>query len=420
MRKTGFFNQDKKVHAIILFLLVLVVDLLAAVLGFGGAQFIFLFAERINMFSSFESLIFSILAICLNFLIVIYSYINNQPNKLKALGYANLIMSFVPFVFNSIYYPFVYLVVEAITDLANISDAFHFSDFRFFLAEFISLPLSVCCFVLLFRLKKCNEDRKNNCISFCKLSLITVVVFVLVSVFGLYVCNNPVSEDFNYSGFADLAEYIANPLTSKQTVKLFDNINNDTDFSQADELLRKEGFIPHTEIEKYVEDKDELDICLDNLDHILSDNGEIVYTKPDEGYISYLNSCIVLFPDKNGKVKCKKYIDHYTDKDDTEKAKELFETFKLDDDKNTVLKQMKKVADVVSLSVEYGEDAVKEEYSFNAFKDLGFLHLVDNTTFDAVIIFENGMLKGGNYTYTTESNYESDDVVCDTVEYAIK
>ena len=178
--------------------------------------------------------------------------------------------------------------------------------------------------------------------------------------------------------------------------------------------------MPHTEIEKYVEDKDELDICLDNLDHILSDNGEIVYTKPDEGYISYLNSCIVLFPDKNGKVKCKKYIDYYTDKDDSEKAKELFETFKLDDDKNSVLKQMKKVADVVSLSVEYGEDAVKEEYSFNAFKDLGFLHLVDNTTFDAVIIFENGMLKGGNYTYTTESNYESDDVVCDTVEYVIK
>lgn len=184
-----------------MFLSALIIDLLAAVFEFGGAQFIFHYSDwpTIDMFSSFESLIISVSVICLIILIIIYSYRKNQSNKLKALGYANLIMSLIPFVFNAIYYPFAYLVVEAITDLTNVSDSFQFSDLRFFLAEFISLPMCICCFSLLYRLKKSHEVKIRNNISFIKISLITIVVFTLVCISTLYICNTPISEYFNYS-----------------------------------------------------------------------------------------------------------------------------------------------------------------------------------------------------------------------------
>lgn len=204
MKNSGFFSQDRKAHAFLLFVSVLTVDLLAAMLGFGGAQFVFHYSVVIDVFSSIESLIFSVSVICFSLLVIIYSYRNNQPNKLKALGYAGLIMSLIPFVFNGIYYPFAYLIFESIADLANISDFFHFSAFRFFLAEFISLPICICCFILSFKLKNIREDRASKNISFFKLSSFLIVIFILVTVLALYICNTPVSEDFNYSVF----EYI--------------------------------------------------------------------------------------------------------------------------------------------------------------------------------------------------------------------
>ena len=203
MKRTGFFNIDKKIYAFLLFFSLITIDLLAAVLGFGGAQFFFHYSDRvvIDLFSSFESLLFSVSVICFNILIIIYSYRNNQSNKLKALGCANFIMSSIPFVFNAIYYPFVYLVIEAITDLTNMSDSFHFSEFRFFLAEFVSLPMCVFCFSLLYRLKKVHEVKTRNNISFIIITSITIVVFTLVCILALYICNTPISECFNYSVF---------------------------------------------------------------------------------------------------------------------------------------------------------------------------------------------------------------------------
>ena len=201
MKKTNFFNQDKKMYCFLLFFAVLIVDIIAAMLGFGGAQFIFHYSVDIDMFSSIESLIFSVLVICFNLLVIIYAYKNNQPNKLKALGFANLIMSVIPFVFNSIYYPFSYLIIEAITDLANISDSFHFSDFRFYLAEFVSVPMCICCFFMLSKLKKGSVDSESKNIFFRKLSIIIVAILIIVTVLALYICNTPFSEDFNYSVF---------------------------------------------------------------------------------------------------------------------------------------------------------------------------------------------------------------------------
>lgn len=207
MKKTNFFEQDKKMYSFLLFFAVLTVDIIAAMFGFGGAQFIFHYSVDIDMFSSIESLILSVLVICFNLLMIIYAYRNNQPNKLKALGFANLIMSVIPFVFNSVYYPFSFLIIEAITDLANISDSFHFSDFTFYLSEFISLPMCIGCFVLLFRMKQKSKGI-NKKVPFSKISLMVVALFVFITISGLYICNTPVSEYFNYSVLVDLTELI--------------------------------------------------------------------------------------------------------------------------------------------------------------------------------------------------------------------
>lgn len=203
MNKLRFFNQDKKSYAVILFLSVLFIDLFAAMFAFGGAQFIFHYSTLtdVSMFSTIESLILSTMLICASLLIIVYSYRNAHKNKLIALGCVNLILSLIPFVFNAAYYPFIYLIIEAITDLTNLSDSFHFSDWRLFISEFISVPFCICCFSLLRRLKRLNGARPETKMSFPMFSLITVSVFALVCVSAYYICNTPVSEDFNFSVF---------------------------------------------------------------------------------------------------------------------------------------------------------------------------------------------------------------------------
>lgn len=420
--KTEFESlyNDSTLKAFLLFISSLFVDLSAVISGFGGAIAWALVSDYSMMFS-FESLLFSACVVCFTFFTIHYAYMTNQPKKLKAIGFANIIMSLLTAFANSVYYPFAFLLAEAFNDLFFGDEGHYFSNG--YLSLIISVPAFIFSFVLYFKLKKSKVESRCRKISFRRLLVIYVVVFTVVCTVGWYICNTPVSEYFNCSGVACLVEeQLLEPLKSDQTDALFDSITGDTDFAQADEMLKKDGFFPHTEIEKHISDKEDLDRCADDLEYILSGEGEIVYTKPDEGYISYYNRCIVIYPSENGKVKCKKTIgaDNYcTKKDDTAKAKELFEAFKLDDDKKTVLSKMKKVTNIVSLSVEYDENIIKEVYCFKAFKDLGFLSLVDQTSFDATVIFENGILKGGNYTYTVERNYDTDDVVCTKDEYVI-
>ncbi|MGN0447562.1 MAG: hypothetical protein ACI4GC_03335 [Acutalibacteraceae bacterium] len=118
MKQISLFKQDKKSYAVLLFFSALIVDLLSAVFGFGGAQFIF-----------------------------------------------------------------------------------HFSDFRFYIAEFISLPMCISCFTFLSKLKKVSEDKVRKDLSVSKLSFIIIAIFVFVSILALYICNTPMSEYFNYSVF---------------------------------------------------------------------------------------------------------------------------------------------------------------------------------------------------------------------------
>lgn len=420
MKKIKFFTHDKISYAVFLFLFILIIDLLAAISGFGGALF-WLFDNEMQMFSSYESLILSVCVIILSWLIVIYSYRKNQVKKLKALGAVNLIMSLLPFFLNSVYYPFAYLTVKAVTDLLGVSSAFDFSDVIFFLSELISLPMSIACFALLFKLRRSSEEKTVQRISFRNLAAVTVLLFTLVTLAAYFVCNTPVSEYFNYSALSAL---IVESVEKSSEEKLFESITGDMDFSKAQELLKKEGYIPHTELEEYAEDEETVRINKDALSEILKSENEIAYTELYGDYISFYNSCVIISPDKSGKVKFKKIIYEdmmlITEKDYTAEAKEAFEGFVIGDDKKTVLDQMMKFTDVASCSVEYVGNTVKEVYDFRAYKNMGFLSLIDNVYFNATIVFENGILKDGNYTRVTESNYESDEVIRKESEYKIR
>lgn len=412
--------NDSALKGVLLFVSSLLVDLSAVILGFGGA-IAWIFVQRNIMYLSFESLMVSACFVCFTFFTIHYAYMHNQPKKLIATGFANIIMSLLTVFANSVYYPFAFLLTEAFDDLLFGDEGYYFGDG--YLSLIISVPVCILSFLLYFKLKKGKAESRCWKITFRRLLCIYVLFFAVICTVGWYICNTPVSEYFNYSGVADLVnEQIVEPLKNDQTGRLFDSITGDTDFTQADELLRDEGFIPHTELDKHISDEEKLTILSDELqEYISKQEGEIVYTKPVGDYISYFNECIILYPSKSGKVRYKKIIeeyDYYTKKDDTDKVIELFEALKLGEDKKTVIKKMKKASDLASLTVEFG-DSTKETYSFRVIEDMGFLSLVDRRSFGATVTFENDLLQDGSYIYTVESNFETDDVVCDKTEYVI-
>lgn len=427
--KTEFESlyNDSTSKAVLLLVSSLLVDLSAVILGFGGAA-AWSFVLGYIMHLTFESLLVSACFVCFTCFTIHYAYMRNKPKKLKAIGFANMIMSLLTVFANSVYWPFAFLLTEAFNDLFVGEEGHYFSSAMFsYLSLIISVPVCIFSFALYFKLKKGKAESRCRKISFRKLLGIYVVVFAVVCAAGWYICNTPGSEYFNYSGLGYIiGEELLEPLKSDQTDRLFESITGDTDFTRADELLRGEGFIPHTEMDKHLTDEEKLNNLADELQNYISKReGEIVYTKPiaEPGgdYISYFNECIILYPSESGKLKYKKIIeayDYYTKKDDADKAVELFEALKLGEDKKAVLKKMKKVSDFSSLSVEYGE-SIKETYSFRVVEDLSFLSLVDCRSLGATVTFENGLLQDGSYIYTVESNFETDDVVCDETEYFI-
>ncbi len=377
MKKSHFLSQDKTGHAFGLFLLIMLSDIFASATGFGGAWFLVMLFSSDNFMTdfmtySYDSLIISVSAICLIFLTALHAYRNNQPKKLKAIATANIIMSLLPFVFNSVYYPFpdmLFHVIYRITDI----EFFYTSSLSDYFSEFISVPMCVLCFVLLFKQKRRNEEGAEK-VSFRRTVRVTVTVFALATAGGLAVCNILPSEAYNHSGIVYMAEraeaVIDGTMRKSRAEKIFDSITGDTEYSQAREMVKD-------------------------------------------------NESVSVFSAESGKVKMKKITYVTASSYKTDESKEVFEMLKIGDAKDRTLKKMKKVSDISSYSVEYGENTVKEVYDFTAVNDVSFLHLVDITYFNATVVFENGILKDGNYTYATETNAHTDDVVCTEKKYTI-
>ncbi len=421
MKKSRFFSEDKTAYALLLFLIIMLSDVLASVAGFGGASVLmFAIDSDMLMYSTYESLIISTVALCGILLTALYAYRTNQPKKLKAIAAANIIMSLLALVINSLYYPLPDMLLNVIHKITDL-EIYSFYALDFFLSELVSVPVCVLCFVLLSKMKKKGEEGVES-IPFRRTAFITVTAFALVTVAGLGICNIPVSEAYNVSGTVNMAEWakkvIDGALLESRAERLFESITGETDFSQADALLREAGFIPHTEIEKYIKEQEQVELLIDNLDELMKDEGTLAYTKPDDGYISY-SKCILLLPDEKGKIK-KKTISYFTDlPEKIDEAEEGFRELKIGEEKETVLKKLKKVTDISSCSVEYGEKAVRETYMLSAFSDISFLHLIHMKWFDGTVVFENGILTEGEYICTLETNEESDNPETSEEKYII-
>ena len=91
----------------------------------------------------------------------------------------------------------------------------------------------------------------------------------------------------------------------------------------------------------------------------------------------------------------KKTISYFTDlPEKIDEAEEGFRKLKIGEEKETVLKKLKKVTDISSCSVEYGEKAVRETYKLSAFSDISFLHLIHMKWFDGTVVFEKAVVDG--------------------------
>ncbi len=407
MKKLDFSRQDKTYYSVLLFFLLLISDIIAAVAGFGGALFTTMFFEG-QMIYSFESLAVSVCFIFFVLFIILYSYRNNQPKKLLAVGLFNLLMSAAFIICNSVYYPFAYLISDAVCVLFDATDILYFSFFDMLLSELVSVPLTVISFILFFILKKNNGRKAEGKASMRVCSLIISAVLLLVASVCYYICNTPVSEYFNYSFINDAFKEISYENNANE---IFDSITADTSFYEAHIMLKEKGFVSDREVYE---------------NSIITDEMKIVYVAPgnDRGFDK---EHITLVSTTDGKVKSKKkaksssvylYSQEIT-KTETEKAKEAFEQLHIGDDKISAVNKMENVAEVFSYYIEYGENTITEEYNFFAYKNLGFGHRVDYTNFDAVVVFENDILKEGSYNYSNYSNANSENTVCNSYDYSI-
>lgn len=373
MKKSRFFTEDKTAYAILLFFFIMLSDAFAVLTGFGGAFVTALMLGSDMMFSTYESLVISSLAICGILLTALYAYRTNQPKKLMAIAAANIIMSLLALVINSLYYPLLDMLLNVIHKVTG-AQIYSFDILTCFLSELISVPMLTLCLVLLRKLKNRSGEAWEK-LPFRRVSLITVNVFVLVTVAGLGICNIPVSEAYNNWGMPDVAEWakgvIGSAVRGERDEKLFESITGDTDYSQVREMMKD-------------------------------------------------TEAVSVFPSENGKVKMKKIT--YGTANISEKPYEaygIFETLRQGEEKEAVLKRMKKFADITAVCVEYGENAVRETYELSAFYDISFLHLIEMEWFDGTVVFENGIMTEGECTRTLETNAESDEVETFEEKYRI-
>lgn len=427
MMKVKTINpSNENVYAIITFAFIIIADVLAIFFGFGGSL-LGVFSGDIGMFYSYESLLISSAVICSVCVAVLYAYKNNLRKIIVAIGCANLIISLAPYILNSVYYPFSFMVADILFDISS-----SFSDLRFLTGEFISIPLCVICFVLNIKLKRNNETKSVNKKTYKIISVLTVCFFAFVNIFNLFITTSGSSDIFNYSA---IGYYFKNK-KQYSNLEIYNSINESTSSEQADALLKEQGFFPHTEIEKYINDKEDLKIQLDTLKEYIITGDETVYTKPTEdGYVSYYNPCIIISTDQSGTINKKKitfdssdslrFFDliSISDGNNISKSEEVFQNLKIGQEKESALKQIEKYAVLSSLKTEYDEFYAIETYNFSAYEDISFLGLDDRKYFDGYIVFEDGFIKGGNYICTHEhTSYEeeSNDIIEEVTKYTIK
>ena len=399
--------REKGAYAVMTFLAVHIMDIIAVALGIGGS---FLSMEGDSGMSfSFESLILSLIFVCAIILLIIYAYTEKKKKILLAIAISNLIFSVTPFFFNSIYYPFAYTVLDI---LFNIDEAL--IDVRLFVSEFISVPLCIIGFVL-YSVVKTKKDnlQKTNRQEKCRKIFSTITVCLTASLIGL-VAVFAQSGSYDFYNYSVIADYISERKYEKECIELYNSINKDTSFKQADKILRDAGYIPHTEINTVIDDKEELEYITESLkEEIMEDPDiDVVYIKSEPYGDIYIHGTSIIIPktdDKtiprkkfNGEISLKNEFLYYItvlNEGQIYKARRDFETLKFGDSKQKVLELVGKNSSVESLKTEYNNNSVTETYYISCHEDNGDLFYYDNSDFYATLVFNNDSLVSGKYTY---------------------
>ena len=394
--------REKKIYSRIAFAVIIFTDLFAAVIGIGATIISFFFKDPLWL--TYESLVFSNIFLFCVAVTVLYAYKEKHPSMLRAVGFAHLLMS-VPFVSGSVYYPVGVRIIEFIsselsTDLQKM----------IFMPTAISLTVFLVCIVLASRVKKENRPALSGK-GFC----FGVTAFLCISVLScsnITLSNITLVESMNAPNFSDseLVGIIESRNSIKELDRLYATINEKSTFEDADRILRKAGYIPHTELHTVIKDEDDLNYILLTIEEDFGvDTGkETVYVKNDQ-YISIQSDASFVIPhSEGGTLNYKKmyygtqkrhpdisfYIEYFFfDVNLVEMAADDFEELRIGDNEESALETIKNTCTIQSIKTEYTENGEIRTYTFETEENDpdNYYYFEGTLTFDS-----NGKLVSGS------------------------
>ena len=413
--------REKGIFAIITFISIHILDLVAALIGFGGAVFWLMMIDSKHYLDySYETLLISSGFICAVLILIAYCYKEKKIKMLKAIAVSNLLFSIFPWFSCSLYYPFAYRLLDLFFETA-------FSDvFVYFSSEIVSIPLCIISFVLFLVAK----NKKSNIQSYRKKERIFRTISVcLILCFGLFIALHTlsISNEYEYYNYSVISEYNLKKENKKYTEKesdIFDYINNNMSYEQVDVFLRQRGYVPHTEFYKYIENEEELEYQLGYMkERMVNADNDILYINLSQHKTPWWSlSSIVIPKTQDSTVPYKKFNYDYDslNLDKGKNSKEDFKALNKGDEKETVLKLMNKSYALESKKVEYEEDKPAETYYFSSNYDNGDLFFSDYTNFDAELIFKDSVLMQGNCHSLRYYENEDHEIIEETEDIVIE
>ncbi|MGN1195124.1 MAG: permease prefix domain 1-containing protein [Acutalibacteraceae bacterium] len=287
--------RESRFKAAAAFIGITAANLLSVLLGFGFS--ILYFADNAGLGSEyyFESHILSTLAVYFIFISILSSYKNGNCLKLKAIGFANLLMSLTPGFFNNLYQPFAVVLSTVFCRLIKIDLTFQTTDTNLLICvvggEIVSIIFCVLSFVLSSKKQKIalSEEKEATANKFRKITA-AVLAPVLVLTLTAFVYLN-IKNDAGYDFAVSEMLYMSDTEKAKDSAaKLYDSLNDSLTFTQADKMLKNAGYIASTEVEKAVTDKDEIEHAFTHLEENYSFNPQ-----KEVAYFSYFESNYLCF-----------------------------------------------------------------------------------------------------------------------------
>ena len=417
--------REKKIYSRIAFAIIICTDLFAAVTGIGATIISFFFKDPLWL--TFESLVLSNIFLFCVAVTVLYAYKEKHPSMLRAVGFAHLLMS-VPFVSGSVYFPAGVRIIEFISYKLSTEP-----QKMAFIPTAISLTVFHVCIALASRVKKENRPALSGK-GFC----FGVTAFLCISVLScstITLSNITLVESMNSPNFGDseLAALVESRKSIKELDNLYASINEKSTFEDADRILRKAGYIPHTELHTVIKVEDDLNYILLTIeeDFGVDTSKETVYVKNDQ-YISIQSDASFVIPhSEGGTLNYKKmyygtqkrhpdisfYIEYFFfDVNLVEMAADDFEELRIGDNEESALETIKNTCTIQSIKTEYTENGEFRTYTFETEENDpdNYYYFEGTLTFDS-----NGKLVSGSCIRYDYGYFEEGEYIEDTEEYII-